>query len=75
MLIVNYFLKADEDKMNELFSKYKDDPEVETIHISRLLEALQAFGKNPSQADCEERIHELEGAGKNSNNNTKKKFY
>jgi len=71
------FLKAAEEKMNELFSKYKDDPELETIHISRLLEVLQAFGKNPSQADCEERIHELEGAGRNylNNNENKKKFY
>jgi Ca2+-binding EF-hand superfamily protein len=54
--------------MNELFSKYKDSPELDTIHINRLLEVLQAFGKNPSQSDCEKRINELEADGKNSNN-------
>lgn len=49
-------LKTDE----ELFSKYKDDPELNTIHVNRLLEVLQAFGKNPSQKDCQQRINELE---------------
>ena len=50
--------------MNELFSRYKDNPEVETIHINRLLEVLQAFGRNPSQIDCQRRIDELEADGK-----------
>jgi hypothetical protein len=50
--------------MNELFSRYKDNSQVETIHINRLLEVLQAFGRNPSQQDCERRIHELEDDGK-----------
>jgi Ca2+-binding EF-hand superfamily protein len=46
--------------MNELFSKYKDNSELETIHVRRLLEALQAFGKNPSQKDCQHRIIQLQ---------------
>jgi Ca2+-binding EF-hand superfamily protein len=52
------------EQMNELFSRYKDNSQVETIHINRLLEVLQAFGRNPSQQDCERRIHELEDDGK-----------
>lgn len=50
--------------MNELFSKYKDNPELDTIHIDRLLEVLQACGKNPSKKDCQRRINELESEGK-----------
>jgi calmodulin len=46
--------------MYDLFSKYKDNSELDTVHVSRLLELLQAFGKNPSQADCQRRIDELE---------------
>jgi Ca2+-binding EF-hand superfamily protein len=45
--------------MNELFSKYKDKPELETIHVRRLFEVLQAFGKNPSKKDCQQRIGQL----------------
>ncbi|CAF1261932.1 unnamed protein product [Adineta steineri] len=47
-------------QMNELFSRYKDESDLDTIHINRLLEVLQAFGRNPSQSDCDKRIHELE---------------
>lgn len=50
--------------MNEIFSKYKDSSEVDTIHINRLLEVLQACGKNPSQKDCQKRINQLEADGK-----------
>lgn len=64
--------KADEE---QLFSKYKDSPELDTIHINRLLEVLQAFGKNPSQTDCERRINELEGDGKNFNHLKKNSFF
>ncbi|CAF3664561.1 unnamed protein product [Rotaria sp. Silwood1] len=46
--------------INELFSKYKDSPELDTIHINRLLEILQACGRNPSQTDCNRRIQALE---------------
>ncbi|CAF1188664.1 unnamed protein product [Rotaria sordida] len=46
--------------MNELFSKFKDNPELDTIHVNRLLEVLQVFGRNPSQIDCNRRIRELE---------------
>jgi Ca2+-binding EF-hand superfamily protein len=59
-LIRNFFFKANETQMNELFSKYKDNPELETIHVRHLLEVLQALGKNPSQKDCQRRIDELQ---------------
>jgi calmodulin len=52
------------EQLNELFSKFKDNPDVDTIHVSRLLETLQAFGRNPSQIDCDTRITELEADGK-----------
>ncbi|CAF3620427.1 unnamed protein product, partial [Rotaria sp. Silwood2] len=45
---------------NGLFSKFKDNPELDTIHANRLLEVLQTFGKNPSQMDCNRRIQALE---------------
>jgi hypothetical protein len=61
------------EQMNELFSKYKDDPENDTIHVRRLSEVLQAFGKNPSQKDCEQRISELEENGKRKKK--KKSFF
>ena len=49
--------------MNELFSKYKDSPELHTVHVNRLLELLQAFGRNPSETECNARINELERNG------------
>lgn len=45
--------------MNELFSRYKDHANRQTVHLNRLLEVLQAFGRNPSGADCRRRMHEL----------------
>ncbi|CAF0909778.1 unnamed protein product [Adineta ricciae] len=50
--------------MYELFSQFKDNDNIETIHINRLMETLQAFGRNPSQADCNKRIRKLEEDGK-----------
>lgn len=50
--------------MNELFSRFKENPELHTIHISRLLEVLQVFGRNPSISDCNRRIQLLEEDGK-----------
>ncbi len=50
--------------MNEIFSKFKDDPDDDFIHVDRLTEAMRAFGRNPSLRDSEERINELQLAGK-----------
>lgn len=58
--IINIFLA----ELNDLFSKFKDDPDVDFINVNRLTEVLQAFGRNPSLKDSEERIIELETAGK-----------
>ena len=33
---------------------------METIHVGRLFEVLQAFGRNPSKKDCQRRIDQLE---------------
>ncbi|UJR14809.1 hypothetical protein I4U23_001796 [Adineta vaga] len=46
--------------MYDLFAQFKDNSDLTTIHINRLMEVLQAFGRNPSRTDCEKRIHELE---------------
>ncbi len=52
-------------KFNEIFSRFKDDPDVDFINVNRLTEVLQAFGRNPSLRDSEERINDLEMAGEN----------
>lgn len=49
--------------MYDLFSRFKDNATIDTIHANRLMETLQAFGRNPSQADCNKRIRELEEDG------------
>ncbi len=51
-------------KFNEIFSRFKDDQDVDFINVNRLTEVLQAFGRNPSLRDSEDRINELEMAGK-----------
>ncbi len=50
--------------MNDIFSRFKDDLDVDFINVNRLTEVLQAFGRNPSLRDSEERMNELEMAGK-----------
>jgi hypothetical protein len=50
--------------LNEIFSKFKDDPTVDFVNVNRLTQVLQAFGRNPSLRDSEIRINELEAAGK-----------
>lgn len=60
IIIINIFL----EELNELFSRFKDDPDADFINVNRLTEVLQAFGRNPSLKDSEERIIELETAGK-----------
>jgi calmodulin len=52
------------EELNELFSRFKADPNDDFINVNRLTEVLQAFGRNPSLRDSEERINELEMAGK-----------
>ncbi|CAF1104507.1 unnamed protein product [Rotaria magnacalcarata] len=47
--------------MNELFSKFKDNSELDTVHTNRLLQVLQVFGKNPSQMECNKRVEALKG--------------
>jgi calmodulin len=51
-------------ELNELFSRFKADPNDDFINVNRLTEVLQAFGRNPSLRDSEERINELEMADK-----------
>lgn len=52
------------EAFNELFSRFKDDSDADYISTSRLTVVLQAFGRNPSQKDAEERIRDLENEGK-----------
>ncbi|CAF0914558.1 unnamed protein product [Adineta steineri] len=49
---------------NEIFSRFKDDPDVNSINVNHLTEILQAFGRNPSLKDSQERVNELELVGK-----------
>lgn len=51
-------------ELNELFSRFKDDPDADYINVYRLTEVLQAFGRNPSLKDSEERIQDFENEGK-----------
>jgi Ca2+-binding EF-hand superfamily protein len=50
--------------LNEIFSKFKDYPDQDFIHVDRLTEVMRAFGRNPSLRDSEERINEFQLAGK-----------
>ncbi|CAF2565825.1 unnamed protein product [Rotaria sp. Silwood2] len=50
--------------LNEVFSRFKDDPNDDFININRLTQILQALGRNPSLKDSEQRINELEATGK-----------
>lgn len=50
-------------ELNEIFSRFKDDPTSDFINVNRLAEVLQAFGRNPSYQDAAQRISELEAAG------------
>jgi Ca2+-binding EF-hand superfamily protein len=52
------------EEVNELFSRFKNDPDDDFINVNRLTEVLQAFGRNPSLRDSEARINELEMDGK-----------
>jgi len=52
------------EELNEIFSRFKDDQDDDFINLNRLTEVLQAFGRNPSLRDAEERINQLEIAGK-----------
>jgi len=61
---VEYNKLATCTSLNEIFSRFKDDPDVDFINVNRLTEVLQAFGRNPSLRDSEERMNELEMAGK-----------
>ncbi|CAF3310920.1 unnamed protein product [Rotaria socialis] len=51
-------------ELNDLFSRFKDDSANDYINVNRLTEVLQAFGRNPSLRDSEQRMNELEAAGK-----------
>ncbi|CAF1336674.1 unnamed protein product [Adineta ricciae] len=51
-------------ELNEIFSKFKDDPREDCIRVKHLTEVIQALGRNPSMKDAEERIDELEAIGK-----------
>ena len=55
------------DELNEIFSKFKDDPHEDCVRVKRLTEVIQALGRNPSMKDAEERIDELEAIGNFSN--------
>ena len=52
--------------MHDVFSRFKDDQDNDYINANRLTEVLQAFGRNPSQRDSEQRITELEMSGMNN---------
>ncbi|CAF4814204.1 unnamed protein product [Rotaria socialis] len=51
-------------ELNDLFSRFKDDSANDYINVNRLTEVLQAFGRNPSLRDSEQRMNELEAAGR-----------
>ncbi|CAF1320392.1 unnamed protein product [Rotaria magnacalcarata] len=51
-------------ELNDLFSRFKDDSANDYINVNRLTEVLQAFGRNPSLRDSEQRMNELEAGGK-----------
>lgn len=51
-------------EFNDLFSRFKDDPEHDYINVNRLTEILQAFGRNPAIRDAEQRINQLAADGK-----------
>lgn len=51
-------------ELNDLFSRFKDDPDQDFVNVNRLTEILQAFGRNPSFRDSEQRIAEFEAMGK-----------
>ncbi|CAF0746357.1 unnamed protein product [Rotaria sordida] len=51
-------------ELNAIFSRFKDDPNEDFINVNRLTQVLQAFGRNPSLKDSEQRINELEAAEK-----------
>jgi hypothetical protein len=61
-------------ELNEIFSRFKDDPEADFININSLTSVLQAFGRNPSLRDSEQRIIELEEVGKQRENRIALRF-
>ena len=52
------------EELNEIFSKFTDDPNLGFINVDRLTDVVRAFGRNPTLRDSAERINELELAGK-----------